>query len=210
MARFKVGDVLGLSPNTSHETYTVTCVYTDGTYEVISKDGHSSISRMTGFVLCSGSTHLYKVGDIVQWQDYNTQYEIVRLYEEQPHYYDFKSEENVIYEHMMASAKETYLISSGNPSSQIPEKCKWATPQPLDVEPMYYRIYGVGRPTMHQSTASQHESIQALVVKRTQSSIRLVPPCNLTGDPINIIGKSVQEDDRWKAEAFLQCMECSK
>jgi len=107
--KFKIGDVLGLSP-TSQNTYEVTEVHPSaGMYGVISQTGHRTVCTMIGYVL-RDKTHLYKMGDIVQWRDYDTKYEIVRLYEEEPNYYDFKSEENVIYEHMMAKAEQTYLV----------------------------------------------------------------------------------------------------
>jgi len=218
MTKFKTGDVLGLSPTSKNSTYKVTNTYANGTYDVVhSPSGHRTNCDMIGYVLVQSApttlykVHLYKVGDIIEWDDDAPyQYEVVRLYKT-PHRYDVRNiQENVLYEDMVAE-KDTHLVSSGGTSviaESIPEKCKWFTKQPIDVEPIYYRIYELTADGV-AGKSEQLASSNALVVKRAQHhGVRAVPFCNMSDSLIDIIGESVQEGDRWKAEAFLYCKHC--
>lgn len=171
--------------------------------------------------LASPSTHKYRVGDVFHFTPHppggEHTYEVKALCALN-NMYDLKRvHDGREMEGEKINLGTTLISSSDKQPSTTKEKqvdkCKWSTKQPLDVEPVYYRVYKpkVGHVGGYASTSSQKESSNAIVVKRAQVyGVPAVPPCSVTGDLISIIGESVQEGDRWKAEAFLYCEHCDK
>ena len=207
--KFKVGDMV-VSPY-------------GAVYEVITRDGdpdyytvmsvktkYKHIMNLERYELIykdqtTENTHLaFKIGDVVV-SPIGTKYEVTSV---------LKSGLYGVYavetEHYYTVDLKGYKLYLEEPTPRVPpvllERCRWATPQRLDIEPVYYRVYANGDGCT--SSGVQKESSNALVVKRAQTLTRDIPPCNITDQPVNIIGVSVADKDRQRAEAFLQCMEC--
>jgi TusA-related sulfurtransferase len=192
-----------IEPNVSHGFVRIKWVKPDG------KERTGDIESHRVHPVRS-STHKYKVGDIIIiWSDHpNTTYLIEALRDKGC--YDFvdtqTGEKYTNYEtdKWMTELVTPYTSPDYSKPKQI-DKCKWATKQPIDVEPVDYRVYG------GVTAEEQHTSSQAIVIKRAQHhGIRAVPSCTITGKLINIIGESKEIDGKWRAEAFLYCEDCDK
>lgn len=180
--------------------------------------GHETNEEITSWLdkalitrkLAAPSTHAYKVGDVVRWHGdvAENHYEITNLQPDFDRYSvkNIRSGKTWPNHHVKPEQTSRVSVDAQAPVA-IVDRCKWSTPQPIDVEPIYYRIYISHDGSVMQS--EQARSSHALVAKRAQHhGVRAVPFCGFADKPISIIGKSVPEGDRWKAEAFLYCEHC--
>lgn len=170
------------------------------------------------------STHKYKAGDRVRWNHNKEGLEDYIVVELRPdnHKYKFLSiNSDRVYNNIYVAPGDTSLVLSSNVQEPV-DVCVWSTKQLIDVEPVYYRVYGTKRimigssvHTRCQAGEAESANLQkiqsnALVIKYAQSVITEVPFCGFANQPIEIIGISVEVEDRWKAQAYLYCKYCNE